>query len=274
MKKRISIPLLLLEIALAGGLIVTGFLLYTNFKQDADTSKELQQIAIEYTGKADPAPVETPEVIPEEVELEEEKLPAINADFDALRALNPEIVGWVRVPNTHIDYPVLQGKDNQKYLRTDYEGKYSYNGSIFMDWRVKLPDTKAYIAYGHNMGSTKTIMFSDLTAYRDQEFYQENPSFSFALDDGTMNGIENEWEIFAVCVTDSHKDANIKAFYATDWETEEDYEAYIENLYSHSLYETAHTDIPEKFVALGTCSQASANRAERLIVYAGLFVAE
>lgn len=55
--------------------------------------------------------------------------------FEELQALNPEVIGWVTVDGTHIDYPVTQASDNDKYVNTDAEGKYSLAGSIFLDYR-------------------------------------------------------------------------------------------------------------------------------------------
>ncbi|MDO4890624.1 MAG: class B sortase [Coriobacteriaceae bacterium] len=95
-------------------------------------------------------------------------------DFEKLQKENPDIVGWIYCEDTPIDYPVLQGKDNDQYLHTDYTGAYNIDGSIFVD----CDNTPGFIdsntiIYGHNMNSG--AMFACLTNWREQSFYEEHP---------------------------------------------------------------------------------------------------
>lgn len=55
-------------------------------------------------------------------------------DFDALRRINPEVVAWIEIPGTQINYPVAQGDDNQRYLEVTFDGKYNNSGAVFMDF--------------------------------------------------------------------------------------------------------------------------------------------
>ena len=95
-------------------------------------------------------------------------------DFKSLRAKNPDIVGWIYCPDTPINYPVLQGKDNDQYLYTDYTGAYNIDGSIFVD----ADNTPGFmdsntIIYGHHMASGS--MFAGLERWADQAYYEEHP---------------------------------------------------------------------------------------------------
>ncbi|MBQ6390262.1 MAG: class B sortase [Eggerthellaceae bacterium] len=98
----------------------------------------------------------------------------IEIDFKELRAKNPDVVGWIYCPGTVINYPVLQGKDNDKYLGHDYTGEYNINGSIFVDAdnAPGFVDGNTII-YGHHMNSGS--MFAGLIKWADQEYYEDHP---------------------------------------------------------------------------------------------------
>lgn len=94
-------------------------------------------------------------------------------DFDALHAVNPDVVGWIRCEGTVIDYPVLRGATNDTYLRTLYDGTYSMAGSIFVE-TANAGDFSDYntIVYGHNMNDGS--MFGSLASWQEQSFYDEH----------------------------------------------------------------------------------------------------
>lgn len=100
--------------------------------------------------------------------------PPIEVDFATLCAQNPDIVGWIYCEGTPIDYPVLHGRDNNQYLRTDYTGEYNIDGSIFVDFenRTDFSDANT-IVYGHHMNSGS--MFSCLEEWSQQSFYDQHP---------------------------------------------------------------------------------------------------
>ena len=96
-------------------------------------------------------------------------------DFDALRSINPDCVGWIHIPDTGISYPVVQGSDNSHYLKHLFDGKWNSSGCIFMDCRVDaaLSDRHSII-YGHHMKNG--TMFSGLTKYKKQDYFEEHPT--------------------------------------------------------------------------------------------------
>ena len=102
-----------------------------------------------------------------------EKAPLV-VDFEALQAVNPDIIGWIYCADTIINYPVLQGEDNDFYLQHSYEKSPLKQGSIFIDVENKddLSDRNTII-YGHHMKDGS--MFSVLHSWRNQEFYEEHP---------------------------------------------------------------------------------------------------
>lgn len=93
--------------------------------------------------------------------------------FAKLSKMNPDVLGWLTVYGTGIDYPLVQGADNEKYLHTDVEGKYSYSGSLFLDFRNSR-DFSNYntIIYGHHM--EKDAMFGDVGKFADKKFFERH----------------------------------------------------------------------------------------------------
>lgn len=109
------------------------------------------------------------------------KLP-VKIDFDSLSERNGDVIGWLYCPETAMNYPVAQGKDNNQYLRHDLDGNYIISGTIFADYRNAAPgeDTN-YIIYGHNMRNA--TMFSILTKYKDQSYYEQHPVMYYLTPD-------------------------------------------------------------------------------------------
>ena len=87
-----------------------------------------------------------------------------------LQKINEDIVAWVQVDGTHIDYPVVAGKDNTEYLNLDYKGDYATAGSIFLDYRnSRLFEDDYSIIYGHNMRAD--LMLSDIKRFENTAFF-------------------------------------------------------------------------------------------------------
>ena len=90
-----------------------------------------------------------------------------------LLALNEDYVGWLSVEGTRIDGPVVQGEDNNEYVRMDFYRQYSVAGTFFMDEMVDVKDREGNrIIYGHMMNDN--TMFGDLKKYKDLDFFKEN----------------------------------------------------------------------------------------------------
>ena len=90
-----------------------------------------------------------------------------------LMKLNKDVVGWIKIFDTHISYPVVQGKDNQEYLNKDVFGEFSFSGSIFLDYRNACDFTDSYsIIYGHHM--EYGAMFGDVVEFKNDDYFQEH----------------------------------------------------------------------------------------------------
>jgi len=115
-----------------------------------------------------------------------------------LLALNPDFVGWIQIPGTAVDYPVVRGADNAQYLHTTFSGTYNPAGSIFMDYRaVDGFDTAVTILYGHNMRDGS--MFAALHDYLEPGFVLRHPAITVV----TVDGARLTYRIFDVRMTDA-----------------------------------------------------------------------
>jgi sortase B len=165
-------------------------------------------------------------------------------DFEALKAQNEDIVGWIYCPDTKINYPVVQGDSNQEYLYKTHTGVHNANGSIFMDFR-NLPDFSDFnnILYGHHMSDGG--MFATLKKYNKQEFYEAHPTMWLLTPDKAFR-----LDLIAAMVTPS------------DSETYELY-SYIDDLHerleyniSKSMINAGEVDISavKQIVTMSTCT--------------------
>ena len=111
---------------------------------------------------------------------EEIERPRIN--FPALKEINPDVCGWICIEGTNIDFPILRGEDNELYLNTDFYGKQSFMGSIFMDYRCAADFSDDFtLIYGHNVKGGR--MFADLCKFKDQSFFDAHPYAVLELPD-------------------------------------------------------------------------------------------
>lgn len=110
--------------------------------------------------------------------------PAISVDFDALKAENPDIVGWIYCADTPVNYPIVQSEDNDYYLYRLPDGQENKNGTIFMDYRNK-PDFSDWntLIYGHNMKNG--AMFGIVPNYIEQSYYEEHPVWYLLTEEKT-----------------------------------------------------------------------------------------
>lgn len=171
--------------------------------------------------------------------------------FAELYKQNSDIVGWITIGGTSVDYPVMQTKENPEfYLRRNFEKEYSNNGLPFVDARCEVePASDIIYLYGHNMRSK--IMFSDLELYESQEFLEENPVISFTA----LNGARRYQitDVLRINLSDSGNPARIYDFVDLSEEGRlEEFEAAKEEM---ALYRTGDSGEPgDRWILLSTCS--------------------
>jgi sortase B len=180
----------------------------------------------------------------------------MNERFKNIISVNPEVVGWIKIGDTRIDYPVVKTENNEYYLNHNIYKESSRAGSVFMDYRNDYEAKDLHtILYGHTMKDGS--MFTDLIKYKSQEFYLKNPVINFStLYEDLL------WEIFSIYVTDTE-------FYyiKTDFESSYDYKVFIEKIRKRSLYNTGVTaSEKDNILTLSTCSYDFKNA--RLVIHA------
>ena len=169
-----------------------------------------------------------------------------------LQEENAEIVGWLEISGTKINYPVLQGTDNEYYMTHNYKKQKSKNGSIFLnkDYDWTIPSSNLLI-YGHNLGNG--TMFQELLKYADENFYTKHPIIRF-----TTAEEDAEYEIISVFKSRVYykSEENVfRYYYFVNAESEGEYNEFVENAKKASLYDIEATaKYGEQLITLSTCS--------------------
>ncbi|PDO10493.1 MAG: SrtB family sortase [Candidatus Reconcilbacillus cellulovorans] len=167
----------------------------------------------------------------------------IRSPLDRLRDINPDIVGWIRIPGTSIDYPVVQGRDNAFYLTHDVKRQENRNGSIFLDYRNIPGADRHLVLYGHNMKNG--TMFAELLRYESRSFLARHPVVEL-----TLLGDQTRWEIFSVHFTDVRHD-----YIRVDFTGDDDFKAFVDDLASRSLHPArVRPNENDTILTLSTCS--------------------
>lgn len=165
---------------------------------------------------------------------------------------------WIKVNNTNIDYPVLQGSDNNFYLTHDFYKNHLASGSIFMDYRNNFEIDKSVIVYGHHMRN-KT-MFGELANFKNESFFKENN-----LVEIEYKGETYTYEVFSVYIADLDN----KDYLKTNFNTDDDFKEYLNYITKRSIYKSnINVDTSDKIITLYTCSYEFKNA--RTIVHAKL----
>lgn len=184
-------------------------------------------------------------------------------DFAQLYTMNNDLVGWIRVPGTNIDYPVMQTPDDPDYyLRRDFEKKKNTHGCIYAKEECDLLTSDNVTIYGHYMRNGS--MFAALGNYKKKSFWEENNTV--LLDTLTQR---RSYEIFAVFSTTASEGQGF--YYHTFIQTDspEHYDAFVSQCKALSLYDTGITpQYGEKLITLSTCDKSLVNG--RLVVVARL----
>ncbi len=169
-----------------------------------------------------------------------------------LQKQNSDIIGWIEIENTDINYPVLQGNDNDFYMNHNYKKDYSTNGSIFLDKDYSWdPPSSNLLIYGHNMKNS--TMFQTLLNYRNREFYEQHPIIRF-----TTNAEDSNYEIISVFESRVYykSEKNVfRYYYFINANTEEEYNSFVQNAKNVSLYNIDKTaKFGDQLMTLSTCS--------------------
>lgn len=220
-------------------LCIGGMLLYLKNSQEDEVSLEEQQEMLqqEYVGEEEDLQI---------TETEKEELPI---DFEGLQQINPDIYAWLRIPDTNIDYPILQyaGEDQSYYLTRDIYGESQTAGSIYTEYynRKDFQDPNTVI-YGHNMKNGS--MFHNVRYFADREYFDEHEDLYIYLPDKILK--------YQIITCYEYDDRHLLGSF--DFSDEEVYAEYLEEIMNpRSMYTLVREGISltteDKLVTLSTC---------------------
>lgn len=193
---------------------------------------------------------------PEEEDPHFRELEAL--DLEALREVNPDVVGWIRIPDTVIDYPLMQGEDNDYYLKRTWDENKNDVGSIFLE-HLNSSDFTDFntIVYGHNMidGS----MFASLRKYQQQSHWEAHPYVYIRSDQGVYR-----YEIFSSYLADVESNT-----FGLGFSGEESKGKFLDWIISKSdILTNVQPEPTDRILTLSTCS--GKGHTTRWVVHARL----
>lgn len=165
-------------------------------------------------------------------------------DFDSLCAINSDVVGWITIEGTNIDYPVVQGEDNTYYLRKTITGEFNIAGSIFVDYLVENPFySENTLIHGHNQKNN--AMFHYLSYYVDKDYFDSHRYILIYL----PNGKCVTYEIYSFYISES-----VSVTFDCTY-TGNEYQQYLNYSLENSWYDTGvNLTTADKIITLSTCT--------------------
>ena len=226
---------------------ISGYKVYDYLKEQNEAQKSITQLSNKAVTLS-----ETTKSDGEYMHKEAEAVPPpcpITVDFEALRKENNDIIAWLYLPDTVINYPVLQADDNEYYVRRLTNGYWNIAGSIFADCRnasdFSDPNT---VIYGHNM--TNDTMFGTLMDYRSQEYYDAHPYMYIITP-------EKKYRLELLTGFVTLADSEVYSFPQTAEETEEKLLAWLEASDFEPAFEYTRGS---KLATLSTCAENYGNK--------------
>ena len=226
MKRKKKNKLWMLQAALCGVCILSAALLYQDYVTVPRKNRELvEDLKSHFPEELPPGGGSLGQK--EEQAGRETEVSAV--DLRSLQSQYPDVRGWLTIPESGIDYPVLQSspEEPEYYLRRDYRGNYDINGSLFLQADCILGESGKLTIYGHNMNSG--AMFGNLDQYASYEYWKAHPSVFFQ----TPEGME-EYQIAAVLKAD----VSMFDFQQISFQNQREAEAYVEQAKELALFET------------------------------------
>ncbi|MBQ1310766.1 MAG: sortase [Blautia sp.] len=175
--------------------------------------------------------------------------------------LNNDLVGWLSIDGTVVDYPVVQSRDSEYYLHHDFYGDENENGQIILDTNCD-PFTPSYnlVISGHHMRNKS--MFGGLTDYKDEAYYKEHRFVEF---DTLLE--RKSYVIFAAFASADYDEYEEGFRYNADIVYRIDAEQWLENVWENSLYETGiDAEYGDEFLTLTTCDRTRRNDGRFVLV--------
>ncbi len=170
-----------------------------------------------------------------------------------LLRMNPDTVGWIRIENTKVDYPIVQSEDNDYYLDTGFDHKPNRAGAVFMDYRDVFGfdvsgQSDNIVIYGHNMANN--TMFGSLRRYRQDYTYYETNQYI----DVWSNYDHYSYVIFGLVITDGSAEAEWRYWDMEEFATQQEFEDYVSTVRRKNLVDIdVDVQYGDQLLTLSTC---------------------
>ena len=190
------------------------------------------------------------------------KMKLIDVDFSELKKKNDDVVGWIQVSGTNVNYPFVQGTDNKYYLTHQFDKKKNQAGWVFMDYRNSKEEfDKNTILYGH--GRLDKTMFGSLRNVIKSNWYSNSANHVVKLSTEYENTL---WQVFS-----TYKIKTTTDYLQVSFSNDEEYADFLDMLSNRSVYDYKVPVTPkDKIITLSTCN----NDTEKIVLHAKLIKRE
>lgn len=231
-------------------------------RSDSGNTAETTQTKPTEPAAATQPPEETKEPvlvwIPAPLSEEDPEMEALQeTDISALRQVNGDVIGWIQIPGTKVDYPMVQGEDNEYYLNHIWKGNKHYVGSVFLEC-MNTPDFTDWhtIIYAHNMSDGS--MFGSLHKYKNESYWKKHPYVYIVTDTGVLR-----YEIFSTYTANVGSKTYGLSFRQTETRAE-----FLAMVLEKSQIDTGIVpELTDQIITLSTCS---GGKDTRRVVHARL----
>lgn len=185
------------------------------------------------------------------------KMNMIDINFDNLKKINSDVVGWIKVNGTNINYPFVQSKDNKYYLTHSFNKSYNNAGWVFLDYRNNNINNRNTIIYAH--GRTDKTMFGTLRKVLNNGWINNTNNYVIKISTEKENSL---WQIFSIYHIPTTND-----YLQTEFKDEREYQSFLNILKNRSNH-NFNTSITsnDTILTLSTCY----NDSEKMVVHAKL----
>ncbi len=189
-------------------------------------------------------------------------MPLIDVDFNELKALNSDTVGWIKVEGTIINYPFVQSKDNSYYLRRSYDKTYNTGGWIFLDYRNNINNlSRNTVIYGHDRKDDS--MFGSLSNVFTKKWQSNTDNYIIKISTPKENTM---WQIFSVYHIPVKSD-----YIQTSFKNDADFQRFLNTISNRTMFNfKTKATVKDKILTLSTCY----GNNQRAVVHAKLIKRE
>ena len=262
-RRRANLPIILLVVLLAGGMLFAAWQLgsiFLNYSRDRSAYNELAANALSVHDDLEDADMilsdtelssDLPEATPFVSEI------PFDVDWDYLSSINSDIIGWLYCPDTVINYPVVQSPDHDYYLYHGFNGSSNTSGTLFADRDSVAGVTQSnLIIYGHNMKDES--MFGTLKGYVNKSYYEKHPVFYYLTPTQSYRV-----ELLCAHVVDATNE-NFPTYFSSS----ESQQSYLNKICSDAYwvnYDAVSTDY--QLITFSTCTSSAGQNDPRLLVH-------